>query len=199
MPRLRSRSSVVVSTASAAALVASLVLAVHGATAQSATGTLSGQVRWGPCVRAIPLPAADAQTGQPAASNPAPSQLVPAPGRPLPTPVTGLPAGAVLVAVQSTSLSARTDEAGRFTLSGVPAGQYFTVAAGPVANAVAATASRPNVMVTGGQTLSIGTLSLGSTGPLSTSCRVPLATLDGSPGATTGEVDVTEPDEAPNP
>jgi hypothetical protein len=200
MRTLRSRSSVVVSTASAAALLASLVVAVHGATAQAA-GTVTGQVRWGPCLRAIPLPAADAQSGQPATTQPTTPELMPAPGRPVPAPINGLPAGAVLVAVQNTSISARTDEAGRFSLAGVPAGQYLTVAAGPVANAVAATASRPNVFVNGGQTLSLGTLSLGGTTQLGIACRGPLATLDGSPGAAPGDADpeATEPAGTPNP
>src|SRR5207237_4577462 len=89
----------------------------------------------------------------------------PAPGS-RPIPITGLPAGAVLVAVQNTSVSARTDEAGKFTLSGVPAGQYMTVAAGPVANESSATAERPNVFVNGGERLGVGTLSLGGARPL---------------------------------
>jgi hypothetical protein len=80
--------------------------------------------------------------------------------------VNGLPAGAVLVAVQNTNVSARTDEAGRFMLSGVPAGQYMTVAAGPVADSLSATAERPNVFVQGGQSVDIGTLSLGGGGPI---------------------------------
>jgi hypothetical protein len=143
-----------------------LLLIGHTATAQSATGTVTGRVLWGNCIRAIPLPvppdvqgtAPDAQAqGQPQA----------------PAPASGLPAGAVLVAVQSTPISARTDEAGRFSLSGVPAGQYMTVAAGPVANAMTAVAERPNVMVSGGQTLDVGTLTLGgSPSPISITCRV---------------------------
>jgi hypothetical protein len=95
-------------------------------------------------------------------------------GQPItPAPASGLPAGAVLVAVQNTAVSARTDETGRFTLDGVPAGQYLTVAAGPVGDAVSATAARPNVFVNGGQTLDVGTLSLGgSPNGLSIGCRV---------------------------
>jgi hypothetical protein len=171
------------------ASVATLLLVTHAATAQSASGTITGRVLWGSCIRAIPLPAQpDAQT-----------QSQPQPAQPA-MPTTGLPAGAVLVAVQSTGISARTDEAGRFTLSGVPAGQYLTVAAGPVANATNAIAERPNVFVSGGQSTDIGTLSLGGgPGPLAVPCRV-LPGVQGAPGADTGQsTDPTQttPDEPP--
>jgi hypothetical protein len=85
------------------------------------------------------------------------------PGRPFPIPQPrSIPAGAVLVAVQNSPLGTRTDEAGRFTLSGVPTGQYLTVAAGPVANSLVATAQRPNVFVQdSGQSVDVGTLTLG--------------------------------------
>jgi hypothetical protein len=147
-----------------------LLLIGHTATAQSATGTITGRVLWGNCIRAIPLPATpDAQDASPDAQAQGQGQ-----GQVQPrVPANGLPAGAVLVAVQSTPISARTDEAGRFSLSSVPAGEYLTVAAGPVANAAAAIAMRPNVMVTGGQSVDIGTLSLGSSpGPVGIACRV---------------------------
>jgi len=156
---------------------ATLVVAAHGATAQSATGTITGRVLWGNCIRAIPLPQSPDAQAQP--STPAPdSQVQPRPG----VPTTGLPAGAVLVAVQSTGVSARTDEAGRFSLSGVPAGQYLTVAAGPVANSPNAIAERPNVFVDGGQSTDIGTLSLGgaATG-ITIPCRV-LPGVQSAPG-----------------
>ena len=81
---------------------------------------------------------------------------------PRPAPIRPIPAGAVLVAVQNTTLSARTDEAGSFRIDGVPLGQYFTVAAGPVRNAPAATAMRPNVLVTSaGEAVNVGQLALG--------------------------------------
>lgn len=146
------------------AAAAVLLVATHAATAQSASGTITGRVLWGNCIRAIPLPA---QPAEPAAPD---AQAQPQPPRPI-VPSTGLPAGAVLVAVQNTSISARTDEAGQFSLSGVPAGQYLTVAAGPVANATNAIAERPNVFVNGGQSVDVGTLSLGGTGGLSIACR----------------------------
>ena len=76
-------------------LVAMGILFAHGAAAQSATGTVTGRVLWGPCIRAIPLPAAP--TSPDAQAQPAP--------QPQPT-TSGLPAGAVLVAVQSTGVSA---------------------------------------------------------------------------------------------
>jgi hypothetical protein len=90
-----------------------------------------------------------------------------------------------LVAVQNTSVSARTDEAGRFSLSSVPAGQYLTIAAGPVADSVAATAARPNVFVNGGQSVYLGTLSLGgATTTFPFGCRV-LPGVGAAPGADT--------------
>jgi hypothetical protein len=160
-------------TISTLALV--LVLA-HGATAQSATGTVTGRVVWGPCIRGIPLPLTPEGQTQPATpgapnAQPAPGQPIPVPGPGQPIPATGLPAGAVLVAVQNTAINARTDEAGRFSLSGVPAGMYMTVAAGPVANSVSAIAERPNVFVNGGQSVDVGTLSLGGPTTLAIACR----------------------------
>jgi len=168
-------------------LLAAAAMFAHGAAAQSATGTVTGRVLWGPCIRAIPLPAApDVQ------AQPAPAQQ--------PT-TSGLPAGAVLVAVQSTGISARTDETGKFTLSGVPAGQYLTVAAGPVANAASATAERPNVFVDGGQSTDIGTLSLGgSDGGFGMACRilppvtgVPAGTADSGPATPAPDMPDTNP------
>jgi hypothetical protein len=135
-------------------------LAAHGAAAQSATGTITGRVLWGNCIRSIPLPI------RPGAPEVQPQATAPA--------INGLPAGAVLVAVQSTGVSTRTDDTGSFTLSGVPAGQYLTVAAGPVADASAAIAARPNVFVNGGQSVDLGTMSLGgSISPAGIACRVP--------------------------
>jgi hypothetical protein len=167
--------------------VASLVLMAQGATAQSATGSVTGRVLWGPCVRGIPLPLAPDAQSQP--------QVQPPVGAPSTT-INGLPAGAVLVAVQNTGVSARTDEAGRFTLSGVPAGQYLTVAAGPVANSLSASAARPNVFLSAGESVDIGTLPLGGPTPFGIACRPPL----GLPGETgvPGAAD-TGPANAPNP
>jgi hypothetical protein len=189
------------------ALVGSLALAAHVAAAPSAAvGSVTGRVMWGSCVRGVAPPMTpDGQTQQPGAaapgvveSQPAEVQPMPAqgqgqvepsrpiPGRPMPVPapITGLPAGAVLVAVQNTSISARTDEAGRFSLSNVPAGTYLTVAAGPVASSMSATADRPNVFINGGETVDIGTLALGGSAPYGIACRLPmLDTPDGGPGA----------------
>ena len=72
-----------------------------------------------------------------------------------------IPAGAVLVAVQGTALSARTDENGRFRIEGVPVGQYWTVAAGPVRGTNSAFVLRPNVAVQADKTSSLGVLYLG--------------------------------------
>lgn len=153
--------------------VAVLLVVAHDATAQPATGSITGRVMWGPCVRGIPLPMTpdtQAQPGAPPAPDAPGTMPQPAPDS-RPIPITGLPAGAVLVAVQNTSVSARTDETGKFALSGVPAGQYMTVAAGPVANEASATAARPNVFVNGGESVDVGTLSLGGSSPLGIACR----------------------------
>ena len=179
---------------SACGATAVLLLATHAATAQSATGTVTGRVVWGSCIRGIPLPAQpDGQSAPTAPGAQTQPQVQPQPI----IPPSGLPAGAVLVAVQSTGISARTDEAGRFSLSSVPAGQYLTVAAGPVANAVSAIAERPNVFVDGGQSVDVGTLSLGGSPTIGIPCRV----LPGTRQAP-GPEDVPEPpDQAqpPNP
>ena len=146
-------------------------LAGQAVLAQPATGTVTGRVMWGACIRGVPLPATPDQQGQ--QPQPAAPDVQGQPVRPVPGPF-GLPAGAVLVAAQNTSVSARTDETGRFTLSGLPAGQYLTIAAGPVASSNAAVAERPNVLVSGGETMDIGTLSLGGgPTPLGIACRIP--------------------------
>lgn len=79
--------------------------------------------------------------------------------RPVPIPRL-IPAGAVLVALQGTSLSARTGEDGRFVIEGVPAGQYLTLAVGPVAKMNGAVAMRPNVFLIDGQKSDVGQISL---------------------------------------
>jgi hypothetical protein len=167
--------------APAIGLCALVAFAAHTATAQSATGTVTGRVVWGTCVRGIPLPISP--EGQPQRPQIVPPDVQVAPDSQA-TPGNGLPAGAVLVAVQNTSVNARTDEGGRFTLSGVPAGQYLTVAAGPVANASSAVAGRPNVFVSGGQSVDIGSLSLGGQQVLSIACRFPFGP-QGAAGDTT--------------
>ena len=166
-----------------AAALAVVVAATQGGlwpvAAQSGTGTVTGRVVWcspgappltimpnGP----VPQPA-EPDSGQ--SSPGSDGQPVPptapgvTPGNP-PGPVPqirpyrfpAIPAGAVLVAAQNTSLSTRTDENGRFALGDLPAGQYFTVAAGPVSSAANAAAARVNVSVSAGQTVDLGTLSL---------------------------------------
>jgi hypothetical protein len=191
------------------AVLASVAFAASGATAQSATGTVTGRVLWGSCIRGIPLPMQPGGQPQPGAVVSPDMQTAPdaqiAPGS-RPVPVNGLPAGAVLVAVQNTAISARTDEAGKFTLSGVPAGQYMTVAAGPVADSLTATAERPNVFVSGGQSVDVGTLSLGGSGPTpyAIPCRFPLGAepaQGGAPGTASpaDTTTMTPPGDAPNP
>lgn len=162
----------------------------HVVTAQSASGTVTGRVMWGPCVRGIPLPMSPSA---PDGSSPTQSGQAPGPDSQMPGRMaSGLPAGAVLVAVQNTSLSARTDETGRFTISGVPAGQYLTVAAGPVANSASAIAERPNVFVSnGGDRVDIGTLMLGGSGPVGLPCRI----VPGMGGAIGPDTQPSSPDQ----
>jgi hypothetical protein len=188
MPAALSRSSFSVLAIGGLALVASAMFAAHGAAAQGATGTITGRVLWGPCIRALPIPISPDGQAAPAAPETPDAQ---SPSIQRPVPVGGLPAGAVLVAVQNSSINARTDEAGRFPLSGVPAGQYLMVAAGPVANSVTAIAERPNVFVNGGQSVDMGTLSLGSQSSALT-CRF-------LPGAAGSDTAPATPGEAPNP
>ncbi len=111
------------------------------------------------------------ETTPSAPSDTAP-QAVPVPpsgrgGIPIPVPIRPpqprlIPAGAVLVAIQGTSLNARTDAQGRFRIDGVPTGQYLTIAAGPVDGVTTAYALRPNVVLPdSGGTVDLGRLSLG--------------------------------------
>jgi len=165
----------------ALAIAISAMFISQGVAAQPAPGTVTGRVVWGSCLRGVPLPMAPDAGSQ---TQPAAPDVQPQPGRPVPVPTFGLPAGAVLVAAQNTSISARTDETGRFTLSGVPAGQFLTVAAGPVAAANAAVAGRPNVMVASGESVDIGTLSLGGQTAISPIiCRGQLEVPNAAPGA----------------
>ena len=206
-----SRQSLAVGALSALGALATCaaLVAATSVSAQSASGTVTGRVLWGACIRAIPLPQSPDAQGQPApdvqgqpTTQIQPGAPVGQPTRPIPQPVNGLPAGAVLVAVQNTSVSARTDESGRFSLSGVPAGQYLTVAAGPVADSLSTTAERPNVFVNGGQSVDIGTLSLGGSptvGVGNLACRFPNVAVpqtgpaDSAPGAPMPSDETTPP------
>ena len=180
------RMPVFISTAIlAAAVVAAgaFALAQHpvSATAASGTGTITGRVVWNsPLVVpygattpgapgiAVPdqaVPEEDPESAPEALPDMAPNAGggIARPGipiRPIPRPRL-IPAGAVLVAVQGTDLSARTDDQGRFRIDNVPAGQYLTVAAGPAAGVSAAIAIRPNAYVQEGRTVSLGTMYLG--------------------------------------
>ena len=171
-------------------LVAASLLVIGGlaaprlaapASAQAGTGTVTGQVVWGtgPIYYAPAYPdgassapsagmeepntevAPDAEVAPDMAAPSAEGFARPVPGPifrpPVPRPI---PAGAVLVAVQGTNISARTDESGNFTLE-VPTGQYLTVAAGPVRGASGTFVMRPNVKVDAGGRVSLGRLYLG--------------------------------------
>jgi hypothetical protein len=127
-------------------------LAVVSAAAAQAdpTGTLVGRVV---VCKSLPRPVA------PLAQL---ADLTPGGDRRLPPPLQ-VPAGSLPVNVEGTSVSVLTDAAGRFTLAGVPAAQQLTLLAqqqdGPllVLNA-------PNLTVTAGQTLDLGTVALGACG-----------------------------------
>src|SRR5437867_4433742 len=88
------------------AIAISATFITQGVAAQPATGTVTGRVVWGSCLRGVPLPMAPDAGSQ---TQPAAPDVQPQPGRPVPVPVPtfGLPAGAVLVAAQNTSISAR--------------------------------------------------------------------------------------------
>src|SRR6266852_8504068 len=107
MPSFLHRPKIAYPAFGALAALAGLLLVAHSATAQSATGTVTGRVLWGACIRAIPLPMTpDASQGT-GATQPATPDFAPGPAsRPIQGGTTqGLPAGAVLVAVQNTSVN----------------------------------------------------------------------------------------------
>lgn len=174
-------------------VVASMAWSVAGA--QAGTGTVTGTVAWPACI-AVPQGAPGAVPGAPpdnagspapdttapsgsATAGPAdqsgaqPSTVYPVPGPGIvPAPSRPIPAGAVLVAVQDTTINTRTDETGKFTLGSVPSGQYWVVAAGPVQE-TRAWSLQPNVQVGAGQTMDLGTMVLGTPAyPLA--CRGPV-------------------------
>jgi len=143
---------------------------VPRAAAQASGGTVTGQVLW-----CAPLPYGYAVPGfedggtsgtvapgtsvKPPVSEPGPDGLISPYLYPYHQRM--IPAGAVLVAVQGTALSARTDEEGNFAIANVPAGTYLTVAAGPVAKMNGAFALRPNVLVpSAGASVDVGGLTL---------------------------------------
>ena len=164
-------------------LAAALAANLGGpAAAQPGTGTIVGRVVWCPVgvvYPPYPVPLAPDAQGVEGEMAPeavqAPDDAVAPDGSVVPgvvrrPPTRLVPAGAVLVAVQGTARSTRTDENGRFTLTTVPAGQYLTVAAGPVASGGNASAHRVNAMVNAGQRLDVGVLYL--QGPGAVGCGV---------------------------
>jgi hypothetical protein len=74
-------------------------------------------------------------------------------------PAEDAPAANIVVSAPGTSLKALTDNTGRFELSGLPAGQTFTInaIADPQGSVIT---SRYNVSVQSGQTVDIGSLDL---------------------------------------
>jgi hypothetical protein len=183
------------SVALSVGVMIALGLAVPRAVAQAGSGTVTGQVVWGSCLpgplsavpgaaQASPGDAGQATPESGEVASPASSQAQPPAGQVAPAPGLGrrLPAGAVLVALEGSTLSTRTDESGRFSLDNVPPGTYWMLAAGPVAGVVGASSLRPNVVVQSAQTLDVGVLTLGSAP--GAACRYPLGPGGVVPDAT---------------
>src|ERR1700716_3069802 len=70
MSVLSHRPKVIYPAFGALAAIAGLLIVAHSATAQSATGTVSGRVLWGACIRAIPLPMTPDGQAQPGTTQP---------------------------------------------------------------------------------------------------------------------------------
>jgi hypothetical protein len=191
-----------------------LTVAAPRAGAQGGTGTVTGQVVWGTCLpgplSAVPgaagvgmngatpatpagalTPDAASTTSDAASAAGGAAQPATGNGQPVPAPGLGrrLPAGAVLVALQGSSVSTRTDESGRFSLDNVPTDTYWLLAAGPVSGVAGASSMRPNVMVQSGQTLDLGMLVLGA--PTGAGCRYPLVPQPVAPDASGGGAPTT--------
>lgn len=169
--------------------------------AQSGTGTVTGQVLWCPSMPyPYPYPLPLTPDGTPAGgwSPGVAPEMVPDPAtvapdgvvRPSPIPrrpIKAFPAGAVLVAAQGTSVSTRTDENGRFALTGVPAGPYFTIAAGPVTGTSGASAQRVNVQVSAQESVELGVLFLAPESGCAIARAVPGIMEPGAPTSTDSE------------
>lgn len=168
MERANLRSRVLIAAVAASAIAAGIGAYRSASHASAASGgTITGQIVWcAPVPYFLGAPGtaeADAANLPPTSStvDPALKPAVPPSIMPRPVPIPRLiPAGAVLVALQGTSLGTRTGEDGRFVIEGVPAGQYLTLAVGPVAKMNGAVAQRPNVFVSDGQKSDVGQISL---------------------------------------
>ena len=126
---------------------------VGGASAQPASGALVGRVVL--CRDAF-APVADDSAGDSPLLPDVPS---PGGGRPLAS--MSIPVPDVLVVVDGIGLSTRTDDNGRFSLTGVPPAQTLSLSVLQQADAPPLT-QVPNVVVSQGQTLDLGTLVLGA-------------------------------------
>jgi hypothetical protein len=102
-----------------------LVVGAPGAVdAQGGTGSVTGRLLWGSRVRIAPPAGGGGVAPDVVEVQPVPAQPdTPALNVIRRTPIRALPVGAVLVAVHNTGVNARSDEAGRYSLTGVPAGQ----------------------------------------------------------------------------
>ncbi|TAJ16872.1 MAG: hypothetical protein EPO65_12375 [Dehalococcoidia bacterium] len=168
MERANLRSRLLIAALAASAIAAGIGAYRSAPHASAASGgTITGQVVWCAPVPyylgapgtaeadAVPVPPTSSAV-DPTSKPASPPSIMP---RPVPIPRL-IPAGAVLVALQGTSLGTRTGEDGRFVIEGVPTGQYLTLAVGPVAKMNGAVAQRPNVFVTDGQKSDVGQISL---------------------------------------
>ena len=160
-------------------VAALLVITAGGALAQSAqTGTLVGHITF---CRAFPRPVAEPDGDTPA--GPQLQDVTPGLRRPLPQPAQ-FPVADVQLSIQGTSITARTNASGDFTLAGVPAAQPLTVTAQVAADTVMVL-NNPNVWVGAGQTLDLGTLTM-------TACVDRAPAFFVQPAPATGDTDVVD-------
>jgi hypothetical protein len=140
-------------TALAVLAMASLVASAHVANAQSAgTGTVTGHIIW---CRALAGPVVSAGDGD---DSPDLADVTPGLRKGItPPPPIRVAAQDIVLTVQGTPISARTDAAGSFTLTGVPAAQPLTLVA-QVASGPSLVVSGPDVTLNAGQTLDLGTI-----------------------------------------
>ena len=172
--------------------VFSVAISVSGAAAQSSsTGTLTGRVMW--CKLAPrPVGEGDGELSPLADVTPGMRQAAP-------PPIT-FPAQDLQLMIQGTSLSARTDVDGNFTLSGVPASQPLTLLVEPSPGSLLVL-DVPSLMVSPGETLDLGTVGAGNCGGGGGPALVPQPApvtsapeMNAPPGA---DQDATTPDNTP--
>jgi hypothetical protein len=154
------------------AIAATLGLMATPAMAETiGTGTVVGRLL---ICRTLAAPVASAD-----GSGPDLADVTPGLKRALPRTIQ-LPAQAIEVAVQGTTISAITDASGAFALNGVPAEQPLTLLAQvPPAGSLVLSGAAP--IVSSGQTLDLGTLGLGVCGGAAFVPQAPPASASDTP------------------